>query len=571
MRVAVYSGTRKVYEQMLFSSKSLLMHSNVEKIYFLIEDDIFPYETPEEIECINVSNQTFFPSDGPNYKTVCTYMVLMRAAYTKLFPKLDKILSIDIDTVVNENISNLWDIDLTNYYLAGCIDKYSSELFGSRYINFGVVMLNLQKLREDKIDDKIIYALNNFYYRFAEQCCFHEFCKDKTLILPSDYNSGIIVKDAPHHEKITHFAGFSNYSYFPHFNYYKNLDSNDFPRNVQDELTLDIIIPTYKNKEGLYRTLKSIPEKSNVNIIVIDDCSNLDYSDVLFNYPNIKFYQLDKNSGPGVARQYGIEHSNGTYMTFLDTGDYFYENGLETILKTIKENSYIKLYTFSCLRDDNNVLYDEPTDKMIGGVYKRSFIEMCNIHFCAEGSYMDEDYGFIRACKIILKFWENKEFPPQYQHIKIPVFVENIARESLTKGKNNFVFYDKFGISIIINGLHAIKIAEKMSVPITQLIKEYNHIFHLQYIVLIYCAQNKPQFVEQAYNTAYNYYWEHFRKYSHYAREQLIQDFNSNHLKSLINNYTTNKKYIPININRFLNELETSKECPNYYLTCPDN
>ena len=103
---------------MLTAAKSLLMYSNVEKIYFLIEDDIFPYELPQEIECMNISNQTYFPSDGPNFNNVCTYMVLIRAAYTKIFPDLDRILSIDMDTVVNENISDLWDLDLTNYYLA---------------------------------------------------------------------------------------------------------------------------------------------------------------------------------------------------------------------------------------------------------------------------------------------------------------------------------------------------------------------------------------------------------------------------------------------------------------------
>jgi hypothetical protein len=41
---------------MVHAAKSLLMYSNVEKIYFLIEDDEFPYELPPEIECKNVSN-----------------------------------------------------------------------------------------------------------------------------------------------------------------------------------------------------------------------------------------------------------------------------------------------------------------------------------------------------------------------------------------------------------------------------------------------------------------------------------------------------------------------------------
>ena len=94
IKAAVYSGTRNIYEKLLPSAKSLLMHSNVDKIYFLIEDDDFPYALPPEIECINIRNQTYFPIDGPNFNNVCTYMVLMRAAYAKIFPHLDKILSL---------------------------------------------------------------------------------------------------------------------------------------------------------------------------------------------------------------------------------------------------------------------------------------------------------------------------------------------------------------------------------------------------------------------------------------------------------------------------------------------
>lgn len=56
MHAAVYSGTRNIYEKMMTASKSLLRYSDVDKIYFLIEDDIFPYDLPDTYECINVSN-----------------------------------------------------------------------------------------------------------------------------------------------------------------------------------------------------------------------------------------------------------------------------------------------------------------------------------------------------------------------------------------------------------------------------------------------------------------------------------------------------------------------------------
>jgi len=45
-------------------------------------------------------------------------MALIRVALGKIFPDLDKVLSLDVDTIVNENISELWDIDISDYYIA---------------------------------------------------------------------------------------------------------------------------------------------------------------------------------------------------------------------------------------------------------------------------------------------------------------------------------------------------------------------------------------------------------------------------------------------------------------------
>ena len=81
-------------------------------------------------------------------------------------------------------------------------------------------------------------------------------------------------------------------------------------------------------------------------------------------------------------------------------------------------------------QDDKNILADTPDDKTIGSVYKRSFIEMYNIHFSEEGSYANEDYGFSRACKIIINYLEREwHFHTMSKHIKIPVFYEHIDME----------------------------------------------------------------------------------------------------------------------------------------------
>ena len=104
-------------------------------------------------------------------------MALIRAALTKVFPTLDKILSLDVDTIVNENISELWDIDLSNYYFAACREP-DATLSTDTYltINAGVMMINLNKLRADKKDDEIINEINTKYYKFDMQDAYPEFC-----------------------------------------------------------------------------------------------------------------------------------------------------------------------------------------------------------------------------------------------------------------------------------------------------------------------------------------------------------------------------------------------------------
>ena len=216
--------------------KSLLIHSNVDKIYFLIEDDQFPYELPPEVECINVSNQKWFDPEGPNFVSNWSYMILLRAALSQLFPHLDKILSLDCDTLIQDNISELWDLPLDDYYFAAVREpQKSTENFV--YINAGVMMFNLKKIREEHQDDKYIYNLNNCFRYYPEQECFSALSQGKILELPSKYNlscaSGISVD-----EKIIHFAAYKKWQNLRIVQEYRNLPL-DMPRNQYNEINLN--------------------------------------------------------------------------------------------------------------------------------------------------------------------------------------------------------------------------------------------------------------------------------------------------------------------------------------------
>lgn len=215
MRTAVYSGTRNLYADMVTAAKSLIANSSVEKIYFLIEDDEFPYELPALIETMNVSGQRFFLKDGANFRSAFTYMSLLRVCYTKLFPNLEKVLQLDVDTIVVDNIDALWDVDLTGKWFAACQEPLSTfKPYGPTYYNIGVAMFNLGQIRKDEVDEKLIDFLNRVKVPYIDQDAWNRFGVGKAVDLEYRFNESFVTgySEEP---AIVHFAGIKDWQNSP--------------------------------------------------------------------------------------------------------------------------------------------------------------------------------------------------------------------------------------------------------------------------------------------------------------------------------------------------------------------
>lgn len=224
-RAVVYCGTKETYINMIASAKSLLATTHVDKVYFLIEDDEFPYPLPEIIETRNVKDTGIFDPNGPNFTNVWTYMCLMRTAFPNMFPQYDKILSLDIDVVITEDVGCLWDIDLDDYYFAGVPEEGRVKESGDDiYANFGVIMMNLKKLRDDGLGDKLIEAVNTEHFGCPEQDAFNKYCRGHIYQLPNDYNVTVYshITGEPLKERILHYAGLK---YWKHFGPVKKYNS----------------------------------------------------------------------------------------------------------------------------------------------------------------------------------------------------------------------------------------------------------------------------------------------------------------------------------------------------------
>ena len=212
MRYVVYHGSREIYGDMAASAKSLLAHTSVDKVFFLIEDGQFPEPLPEIVETIDVSRtipQIFHPR-GPNYKSRWTPIGLARLALTWILPDIDKILSIDADTVVMRDIGDIWDIDMGGAYFMAAKEPILTGQRHMLYTNAGVTMFDLAALRQSEMDRAMVEELNSRRYTLVGQDVMNILCRGRIKELPSEYNACAYTEpcNAP---RILHYAGRSDW------------------------------------------------------------------------------------------------------------------------------------------------------------------------------------------------------------------------------------------------------------------------------------------------------------------------------------------------------------------------
>jgi len=95
---------------------------------------------------------------------------------------------------------------------------------------------------------------------------------------------------------------------------------------------ISVIIPTYNRYEFVNRAINSVINQTykDIEIIVVDDCSEDPRYQELSKNKNIKYFRLDKRSGlPACGRNLGIKNSLGEWVAFLDDDDYWVEKKLE--------------------------------------------------------------------------------------------------------------------------------------------------------------------------------------------------------------------------------------------------
>lgn len=187
--------TRNWYFYVAVQLYALFKHNKVKKVYLFIEDDNIPYIRDKRVQFINYNDtQEYITKNSPNYNTKYTKLSFLRCCFSKIL-KEDKILYLDADTLVVDNIEDLWKLDLEDNVLIGVHEpgEWNKHLWtyglDETYINSGVLVMNLKALREEKLDDSMIYLLNNNHYWFPDQDVINLVCRSRIKYVSNIYNS----------------------------------------------------------------------------------------------------------------------------------------------------------------------------------------------------------------------------------------------------------------------------------------------------------------------------------------------------------------------------------------------
>ncbi len=184
-----------------------------EKMIQYLDEIAKSYNKENEVQKIDVTElyrKEF--ANCPNEQCYCSPYTLLRL-FADIIPEIpEKILYLDIDILFQRDIRLLYDIDVSEVEYAAANDHYGKYLINPRYINAGVLLLNMKKIRETGLLVKARKLIKEKKLVFADQSAIIRSTTKKKLI-PQRFNDQ---KFLHKHTVVRHFSKRLFYLPYPH-------------------------------------------------------------------------------------------------------------------------------------------------------------------------------------------------------------------------------------------------------------------------------------------------------------------------------------------------------------------
>lgn len=138
----------------------------------------------------------------PNEQCYCSPYTLLRLFADMVEDIPDKILYLDVDVMFQHDIRLLYDIDVSEVEYAAANDHYGKYLINPRYINAGVLLFNMKKMRQTGLLQKARDLIKAKKLVFADQSAIIRSTTRKKLIAQKFNDQKFLHK----HTVVRHFS-----------------------------------------------------------------------------------------------------------------------------------------------------------------------------------------------------------------------------------------------------------------------------------------------------------------------------------------------------------------------------
>lgn len=247
----LFSGNEKVFDGVLTCVLSILKRTDTKEpfrfyVYTMDATRVMPEYTPisdpmiefldgivkeynVENSMVKVDVTELYEKEFaycPNEQAYCSPYTLLRL-FADIVPDMpDKLLYLDVDILFNRDIRLLYDIDITEYEYAAARDHYGKYLLNPNYINAGVLLFNMKKIRKTRLLEKSRKLIKEKKLVFADQSAVYRSTTKKKM-LPQRFNDQ---KFLHKHTVVRHFSKRLFYLPYPHTDNIKQWRVSDIHR-----------------------------------------------------------------------------------------------------------------------------------------------------------------------------------------------------------------------------------------------------------------------------------------------------------------------------------------------------
>lgn len=137
----------------------------------------------------------------------------------------------------------------------------------------------------------------------------------------------------------------------------------EIKKHIKMNELVSIITPSFNSEKFISDTIQSVVNQTynNWELIIVDDFSADKTVEIVkecaLKDKRIRLFELDKNYGTGMARNFGLNKSTGRFIAFLDADDLWKSEKLKIQIDFLEKNHQFFTFSFyDCIDENGNSL-----------------------------------------------------------------------------------------------------------------------------------------------------------------------------------------------------------------------